>query len=154
MGGHVSIPSHAAARALTIEAASQPAKRSLSRPESIVFVAGPFGPFLRVLANNLRSRNCRVTRLILNGGDLLDWGFRDAAIFKSGPELWGNWVHEQLRRARNAGKAILLVSADLPEVIALSDRVAVMYGGRFVTVMPAGEATTERLGPFMTGAAS
>ncbi len=64
------------------------------------------------------------------------------------------FIHEQLRRARNAGKAILLVSADLPEVIALSDRVAVMYGGRFVTVMPAGEATTERLGPFMTGAAS
>ena len=72
LGGHVSIPSHAAARALTIEAASQPAKRSLSRPESSVFVAGPFGPFLRVLANNLRSRNCRGTRLTRTGGDLLD----------------------------------------------------------------------------------
>jgi ABC-type uncharacterized transport system ATPase subunit len=64
------------------------------------------------------------------------------------------FIHDQLRRARDAGKAILLVSADLPEVIALSDRVAVMYGGRFVTVLPASEATTERLGPYMTGAAS
>jgi general nucleoside transport system ATP-binding protein len=64
------------------------------------------------------------------------------------------FIHDQLRRARDAGKAILLVSADLPEVIALSDRVAVMYGGRFVTVLPAGEATAERLGPYMTGAAS
>jgi len=64
------------------------------------------------------------------------------------------FIHDQLRRARDAGKAILLVSADLPEVIALSDRIAVMYGGRFATVMSAAEATVERLGPFMTGAAS
>lgn len=64
------------------------------------------------------------------------------------------FIHDQLRRARDAGKAILLVSADLPEVIALSDRIAVMYGGRFVTVLPASEATTERLGPYMTGAAT
>jgi simple sugar transport system ATP-binding protein len=64
------------------------------------------------------------------------------------------FIHEQLRAARAAGKAILLVSADLPEVLALSDRIAVMYGGRFVTVMPAREATAEKLGPFMTGAAA
>ncbi|GAB1342667.1 ABC transporter ATP-binding protein [Gemmatimonas sp.] len=64
------------------------------------------------------------------------------------------FIHEQLRGARNAGKAILLVSADLPEVLALSDRIAVMYGGRFVTVLPASECTAELLGPFMTGAAA
>jgi simple sugar transport system ATP-binding protein len=64
------------------------------------------------------------------------------------------FIHEQLRAARNAGKAILLVSADLPEVLALSDRIAVMYGGRFVTVLPASDCTAELLGPFMTGAAA
>ncbi len=64
------------------------------------------------------------------------------------------FIHEQLRAARAAGKAILLVSADLPEVLALSDRIAVMYGGRFVTVMNAHDATAEKLGPFMTGAAA
>ncbi len=64
------------------------------------------------------------------------------------------FIHEQLRKARADGKAILLVSADLSEVLALSDRIAVMYGGRFVTVMPASDATTEKLGPFMTGAAA
>jgi len=64
------------------------------------------------------------------------------------------FIHEQLRKARSEGKGILLVSADLPEVIALSDRVAVMYGGRFVVVMAAGDATSERLGPYMTGAAA
>jgi simple sugar transport system ATP-binding protein len=64
------------------------------------------------------------------------------------------FIHEQIRMARNAGKGILLVSADLSEVLALSDRIAVMYGGRFVTVTPAAEATAESLGRYMTGAAS
>jgi simple sugar transport system ATP-binding protein len=64
------------------------------------------------------------------------------------------FIHGQLRAARDRGKAILLVSADLAEVLALSDRVAVMYGGRFVAVLPRGEASAEVLGPFMTGAAA
>ena len=64
------------------------------------------------------------------------------------------FIHARLRQARDAGKAILLVSADLPEVLALSDRIAVMYGGRFVTTMRASEASAERLGPYMTGAAA
>ena len=64
------------------------------------------------------------------------------------------FIHAQLRAARDAGKGILLVSADLPEVLALSDRIAVMYGGRFVTVRPASECDAEMLGPFMTGAAA
>ena len=64
------------------------------------------------------------------------------------------FIHAQLRAARDAGKAILLVSADLPEVLALSDRIAVMYGGQFVTIRPARECSAEQLGPFMTGAAA
>jgi len=62
------------------------------------------------------------------------------------------FIHARLREARDAGKAILLVSADLAEILALSDRIAVMYGGRFVTVMPRGQASEEVLGPYMTGA--
>jgi simple sugar transport system ATP-binding protein len=61
-------------------------------------------------------------------------------------------IHERLRQARDAGKAILLVSAELNEVLALADRIAVMYGGRFVTVMPRAQASEEVLGPYMTGA--
>ena len=64
------------------------------------------------------------------------------------------FIHAQLRAARDAGRAILLVSADLPEVLALSDRIAVMYGGRFVAVLPAAQCTAEQLGPYMTGAAA
>jgi simple sugar transport system ATP-binding protein len=62
------------------------------------------------------------------------------------------FIHARLRAARQAGKAILLVSAELSEVLGLADRVAVMYGGRIVATLPRHEATEERLGPLMTGA--
>ena len=61
------------------------------------------------------------------------------------------FIHERLRAARAADKAILLVSAELNEVLALSDRVAVMYRGRFVVVMPSAQATEEVLGEYMIG---
>ena len=62
------------------------------------------------------------------------------------------FIHDELRKARDAGKAILLVSAELREVLTLADRIAVMYGGKFVTVLPRSEANEEVLGPYMTGA--
>ena len=62
------------------------------------------------------------------------------------------FIHEQLHKARAQGKAVLLVSADLVEILALSDRVAVMYGGRIVVTLPGREASAEALGPYMTGA--
>ncbi|MFI5232691.1 MAG: ABC transporter ATP-binding protein [Gemmatimonadales bacterium] len=63
------------------------------------------------------------------------------------------FIHGELRKARDAGKAVLLVSAELKEVLTLSDRVAVMYGGRIVTIIPRSGASEETIGPFMTGAA-
>jgi simple sugar transport system ATP-binding protein len=62
------------------------------------------------------------------------------------------FIHSRLLAARDAGKAILLVSAELNEVLSLSDRIAVMSGGRFVVVMPAADATEDLLGEYMTGA--
>ena len=62
------------------------------------------------------------------------------------------FIHGQLRAARAAGKAVLLVSAELNEILALADRVAVMYRGRFVAMVPRSEASAEVLGPYMTGA--
>jgi simple sugar transport system ATP-binding protein len=62
------------------------------------------------------------------------------------------FIHDQLRNARAQGKAILLVSADLVEILALSDRVGVMYGGRIVVTLPGREASAEVLGRYMTGA--
>ncbi|HEX2717876.1 MAG TPA: ABC transporter ATP-binding protein [Gemmatimonadaceae bacterium] len=63
------------------------------------------------------------------------------------------FIHDRIRRARDEGKAVLLVSADLAEILALSDRIAVMYGGRIAALMPRSEASAESLGPYMTGAA-
>ncbi len=62
------------------------------------------------------------------------------------------FIHDQLRAARRAGKAILLVSAELHEILALSDRIAVMYRGKLVTEMPRAAATDAVLGEWMTGA--
>jgi simple sugar transport system ATP-binding protein len=62
------------------------------------------------------------------------------------------FIHAQLRRARADGKAVLLVSAELQEILALADRVAVMYGGRIVGLMPRAQASEASLGPLMTGA--
>ncbi|MCG2769505.1 MAG: ABC transporter ATP-binding protein [Chloroflexota bacterium] len=62
------------------------------------------------------------------------------------------FVHEQLVGERQEGAAILLVSADLAEVMSLSDRIVVMYNGEIVGVFPeASEATEEDLGLYMLG---
>ena len=63
-------------------------------------------------------------------------------------------IHARLRAAREAGTGILLVSAELSEILALSDRVAVMYGGRIVAIVPRADASEASLGPLMTGASA
>jgi ABC-type uncharacterized transport system ATPase subunit len=63
------------------------------------------------------------------------------------------FIHAQLRDARDAGKAIFLVSADLAEILALSDRIAVMYEGQIAAVLSRAEASEDVLGQYMTGAA-
>jgi general nucleoside transport system ATP-binding protein len=62
------------------------------------------------------------------------------------------FIHAELRKARDAGKAVLLVSAELREVLTLSDRIAVMYSGKFVAMFSRSETSEETIGRFMTGA--
>jgi len=64
------------------------------------------------------------------------------------------FVHERLVEKRDAGAAILLVSAELDEVLALSDRIAVLYEGRIMQIFEAGEADEEEIGLLMTGGAA
>jgi simple sugar transport system ATP-binding protein len=61
-------------------------------------------------------------------------------------------VWESIREARRAGLALLLVSADLEEVIGLSDTLWVIYGGRLVARLDPNHVTPEELGSYMTGA--
>ena len=64
------------------------------------------------------------------------------------------YIHRRLIDERSAGTAVLVVSEDLDEVLALSDRVAVMFEGRIVAVMDVADATVERLGLLMAGSGS
>jgi ABC-type uncharacterized transport system ATPase subunit len=63
-------------------------------------------------------------------------------------------VWEQLRTARAAGLAVLLVSADLEELIGLSDTLLVMLRGRIVARLDPATVTPQELGSHMTGAAA
>jgi simple sugar transport system ATP-binding protein len=62
------------------------------------------------------------------------------------------FIHERLLQARDEGKAVLLISADLEEILSISDRIAVIYEGEIVGIMDPGEADEESLGLMMTGA--
>lgn len=61
-------------------------------------------------------------------------------------------IHRRLRAWREAGRAVLLVSAELDEILALADRVLVMFDGRVVGEMPRAAADERRLGMLMAGA--
>jgi simple sugar transport system ATP-binding protein len=61
------------------------------------------------------------------------------------------YVRGQLLEQRAAGAAILLISEDLDEILALSDRIAVIYEGQIMDILPRAEATPERLGLLMAG---
>ena len=60
-------------------------------------------------------------------------------------------VREEILAERDRGIAVLLISEDLDELLALSDRLLVIYEGKIVGEMPASEATAERLGLLMSG---
>lgn len=60
-------------------------------------------------------------------------------------------IRKTLNEVKEAGTAILLVSADLEEILSLSDRIVVMYEGKITGIIPASEATEDRVGLLMTG---
>jgi ABC-type uncharacterized transport system ATPase subunit len=60
------------------------------------------------------------------------------------------FVHERIIAERDAGRAVLLFSTELDEVSALADRIAVMYRGEFIAIVPA-DTSREALGLLMAG---
>jgi simple sugar transport system ATP-binding protein len=64
------------------------------------------------------------------------------------------FIHRRLLGERDAGRAVLLVSSELSEVLALSDRILVMFGGRITHETKAALADERTLGQYMTGRAS
>ena len=63
------------------------------------------------------------------------------------------YIHQRLLEQRAQGAATLLISEDLDEILALADRIAVIYEGRIMDVVPRQQATAERLGLLMAGVA-
>ena len=61
------------------------------------------------------------------------------------------FIHDQIIKRRDNGAGVLLLSADLSEVLSLSDRIAVIYEGEIVDVLKASETDERELGKLMTG---
>jgi len=61
------------------------------------------------------------------------------------------YIHGQIVAKRDEGAAVIIVSSELDEIMALGDRIAVMYDGRIIGVLDRSEATRERCGMLMAG---
>jgi len=61
------------------------------------------------------------------------------------------YIHNRIMEKRDEGTAVLLVSPELDEVMSLSHRIAVMFEGKIIAILPAVEATKEKLGLLMAG---
>ena len=99
----------------------------------------------------------------LSGGNMQKVVF--AREFESAPELLIasqptrgvdigaiEYIHGKIAELRDAGKGILLVSAELDEILALSDRIVIMYEGEIVAQFMRGEADEYEIGEYMLGA--
>jgi simple sugar transport system ATP-binding protein len=84
---------------------------------------------------------------------------RDPAVLLVGQPTRGvdiggiDFIHRQLLAMRDRGKAILLVSVELDEILRLADRILVMFDGRLVGELLPGDADERQLGLLMAGAA-
>ncbi|MCT7377602.1 ABC transporter ATP-binding protein [Chelativorans salis] len=85
---------------------------------------------------------------------------RDTPLVIAENPTWGvdigaiDFIHGELMRKRDEGHAVLLVSTELDEVLALSDRILVMYSGALAGEVAGAEADRERIGSMMTSRAA
>ena len=109
---------------------------------------------------DIRARSVRVPAATLSGGNqqkvIVAREFtRGGRLLVASQPTRGvdvgstEFIHRKLVDARDTGMAVLLVSAELEEVLSLADRIAVMYRGRIAGVLDAAEATPEVLGYMM-----
>jgi len=61
------------------------------------------------------------------------------------------YIHRRIVEERDEGSAVLIVSSELDEILALSDRILVMYRGRIVAETTPAETTPAELGLYMAG---
>jgi simple sugar transport system ATP-binding protein len=103
---------------------------------------------VRVAAGTLSGGNQQkviVAREFARGGRLLVAAQPTRGVDVGSTEF----IHRNLVDARDRGMAVLLISAELEEVLSLADRIAVMFRGKIAGLLDAGEATPEVLGYMM-----
>lgn len=61
------------------------------------------------------------------------------------------FIYQQIVKHRDAGNGVLLISNELSEILALSDRILVIYKGELIGELSRGEATEEKIGMLMAG---
>jgi simple sugar transport system ATP-binding protein len=112
---------------------------------------------------DIRTPSARVTAGSLSGGNqqklIVAREFsRDVKLVIASQPTRGidvgsiEYIHERIVEERDGGAAILIVSSELDEVLALSDRILVIYRGSFVAEVKGSEATATDLGLYMAGA--
>ncbi len=125
-------------------------------------------PVIRNWANDLmhrfdiRAPHARVPASTLSGGNLQrvvvarELAGDPVALVASHPSRGldiaaTRFIHQQLLAMRDRGAGVLLISADLDEILAIADRIAVIFEGRIIGEVPAAQATREQLGLLMAG---
>ena len=68
------------------------------RGRHFLFILGPFGPFSAELARRLRGAGARCCRVLLNGGDLFDWGLAHAHGYRGARDEFAAWLVATVRR--------------------------------------------------------
>ena len=107
-------------------------------------------PTLETPAGNLSGGN--IQKLILARELSSEPGVLLASQPTRGVDIGAaEYIHRRLIEERMRGAAVLVISEDLDEVLALSDRIAVMSEGRILAVMDRSEATIQRIGLLMAG---
>jgi capsular polysaccharide export protein len=101
-----------------------------------LFVSGPFGSMTSQLGASLRRAGARCSRVLLNGGDVYDWGSRFAFAYRGHLRGWADWLSSTVRREQVTDLILYGDSnpycAEAREVAsALSLRVHVMEQGYF-----------------------
>ena len=107
-------------------------------------------PSTETLVKSLSGGN--IQKLVLARELSRDPGVLIAAQPTRGVDIGATeYIHQRLLQERDLGTAILLISEDLDEIRALSDRIAVMYEGRIVGEVENKDVDIEHLGMLMTG---
>jgi capsular polysaccharide export protein len=79
-------------------ASASPARDASGQVRHFLFISAPFGPFARELADCLQDQGAVCTRIVVNGGDMVDWGTRDAVAYFGAESGWSDWLQALIQR--------------------------------------------------------